>query len=95
MAHTEIIVRVIHDKIIFEEHDYVRIQLKPFDPKQPKLYSSYIGTIQSIQNDCIVLNCDGDCFNIYTYEIDKMRFAHEKETFYNTPNFEDEYKEGN
>lgn len=93
MAHTEIIVRVIHDKTIFEENDYVRIHMKPFDPERPELASAYIGTIQSIQNDCIVLNCDGDCFNIYTYEIDKMRFAHEKETFNNTLNFEDTYKE--
>lgn len=93
MAHTEIIARVIHNRTIFEENDYVRIQMKPFDPKRPELASGYIGRIHNIQNEMFIFDCDGGYFNIYTYEIDKMRFAHIKETFNNTPNFEDTYKE--
>lgn len=93
MARTEIIIQVIHNHNIFEENDYVRIQMKPRDPDRPELASSYIGRIYKIQKDWIIFNCGGDYFNIDVGEIDDMRFAHIKETFDNTPNFEDTYKE--
>ena len=93
MAYTEIITRVIHDRTIFNEYDYVRIHMKPSDRKHPERASAYIGRIKSIQNGIIVFECNGMYFNIDVYDIDKMRFAHEKETFDNTPNFEDTYKE--
>lgn len=93
MAHTEIIVRVIHDRTIFEENDYARIKMKPSDPKRPDLASEYIGFILDIQNGVILFDCDGIKFNLWVDEIDKMRHANPKENFINTPNFEDTYKE--
>lgn len=93
MARTERIIRVIHNHDIFEENDYVRIQMKPRDPERPELASGYIGRIHNIQNNWIIFNCEGDYFNIDVDEIEDMRFAHLKETFINTPNFNDVYKE--
>ena len=66
--------------------------MKPSDPEHPDRASSYIGSIWSIQNGLIILDCDGLCMNIEVDKIDKMRKAHIKETFDNTPNFEDKYK---
>ena len=89
---------IIFDNYAFYENDRVRIEMKP---EKSDLYDfdyacKYIGEIIDVYTDFFKIRCGnypGRFFNIYIKEIDKIRLAHEKETFVNTPNFEDTYKE--
>ena len=87
MIKTIVIAQVCDGENLYTKGNRVRIKMKPRDENKPEQFSEYIGDIVHITNDAILLDIGIDTRLLDVNNIDKMRFAHHDETFYNTWDF--------